>query len=280
MTIGDVRDVESLYAPMKGMDIIFHLAAEHRDDVEPESLYFDVNVQGAENLVTAAKRSGCKKVVFTSSVAVYPLNVEAPNENFTPAPFNAYGASKLAAEQVFRKWVDDNSDASVTAVRPCVIFGEGNRGNVFNLLKQVDAGTFLMIGDGQNRKSMAYVGNLVPFLISRMQAPSGFHLYNYADKPDLTTNELIAIAHDSLSKRGWLSNVRLPYAIGLMGGYCCDVAAKLTGRKFPISSIRVKKFCSETTVNTSKLELEKYARPFTLEQGLRRMIAAEFNGKR
>ena len=52
----------------------------------------------------------------------------------------------------------------MTIIRPTVIFGEKNRGNVYNLLKQIASGKFLMIGKGQNRKSMAYVGNVVAFI--------------------------------------------------------------------------------------------------------------------
>jgi nucleoside-diphosphate-sugar epimerase len=204
------------------------------------------------------------------------LNGKCPTEEFTPAPFNAYGRSKLAAEGVFRQWSSENPDTSVTVVRPCVVFGEGNRGNVYNLLKQVYSQTFLMIGNGSNRKSLAYVGNIVPFLISAINKGPGFRLYNYADKPDLTTNELIAIARNGMRRNGLLSKIRLPYSAGMFGGYCCDMLAALTQKKLPISSIRVKKFCAETTVGTSKLELEKFERPFTLEEGLRRTIASEF----
>lgn len=273
---GDVRHREDLCPVAERQEAIFHLAAEHRDDVSPISLYEEVNVRGAENVVYAAKQADCKRIIFTSSVAVYPLNAGCPDETATPAPFNPYGASKLAAEQVFQQWAAKDPSVSLVIVRPCVVFGEGNRGNVYNLLKQVASGTFLMIGGGQNRKSLAYVGNLVPFLVSCLQAPPGVHLYNYADKPDLTTNELIAIARQALGRKGFMSRIRLPYFLGLAAGYGCDVAGALLRKRLPISSIRIKKFCAETTVATAKLEREGFKRPFTLEEGLRRMIAAEF----
>ena len=68
----------------------------------------------------------------------------------------------------------------------------------------------------------------------------------------------------------------LPYWVGLLGGYTFDILAKVTGKKFPISSIRIKKFTAETTVNTDKLLESGFKEPFTLEEGLQRMIRYEF----
>ena len=274
--LGDVQNREQLCRAVQGQEAVFHLAAEHRDDVTPQSLYGEVNVGGARNLVEAAKQADCRRLIFTSSVAVYSLNAHCPSEAFPPAPFNAYGHSKLAAEEIFRAWAAEDPELSITVVRPCVVFGEGNRGNVYNLLKQVHGGTFLMVGDGNNRKSLAYVRNLVPFLISALNDGPGFRLFNYADKPDLSTNEIIRIARENLGRSGCVSRLRLPYSVGLAAGYCFDMVASVIRRKLPVSSIRVRKFCAETSVDASKIETMGFQRQFTLEEGLRRMIAAEF----
>jgi len=98
--LGDVRDAKALQQAVAGHDFIYHLAAEHRDDVRPHSLYDDVNVGGARNLVTAAENEGVHRIVFTSSVAVYPLDALTPDERSRPQPFNRYGQSKHEAEKV------------------------------------------------------------------------------------------------------------------------------------------------------------------------------------
>jgi len=70
--------------------------------------------------------------------------------------------SKWQAEEVLRKWYDKNpQERNLNILRPAVIFGERNRGNVYNLLKQISSGAFRMVGKGDNKKSMAYVGDIV-----------------------------------------------------------------------------------------------------------------------
>lgn len=272
--IGDVRDINALIEASKGIDVIYNLAAEHADNVTPFTLYEEVNVGGAKNVVLAVKANDIKHIVFTSSVAIYGLNRGEPDESYDPQPFNEYGRTKYEAEKIFLEWAGENIMNSLTIVRPSVIFGENNRGNVYNLIKLIASGRFLMVGNGENKKSMGYVGNIAVFLASRVNVSKGIHIYNFAGKPDLSSNEIVDIIKKSLNLQG--NTLSLPYFIGLFGGYVFDILAKVTGKKFPISSIRIKKFNAETTVNTDKLLKSGFKEPFTLEEGLQRMIFHEF----
>jgi nucleoside-diphosphate-sugar epimerase len=158
-----------------------------------------------------------------------------------------------------------------------VVFGPGNRGNVFNLLDQIQRGRFLMVGSGKNRKSMAYVGNVSPFLVSWLRMPAGTRLLNYADKPDLSVAELVDIVNGALGRKPSLRDrLRIPYFVGLMAGYCFDAAARITRSKYPLSSIRVRKFCAQTTISTQRLEATGFQRRFSLKQALEEWILHEF----
>ena len=274
VVLGDVRDEKALTEACRGMDIIYNLAAEHADDVTPLSLYSDVNVGGAKNVVKAAAANGIKKIVFTSSVAIYGLNRGEPDESFEPRPFNEYGRTKSEAEKIFLQWAEDDPTNALTIVRPSVVFGEKNRGNVYNLIKQIASRKFLMVGDGRNRKSMSYVGNISAFLASLVNAKESIEIYNFAGKPDLSSKEIVNIVQDELGIQSKIPSA--PYWLGLMGGYVFDMLAKITGKKFPVSSIRVKKFTAETTVATKRLEESGFKEPYTLEEGLQRMIKYEF----
>ena len=273
---GDVRVQEQMDEQLKGADLVVLLAAQHRDDVTPTSLYYDTNVGGMEVTLKAMEKNGIKRLVFFSSVAVYGLNKPNPNENYSPKePFNHYGKSKWQAEQVADKWHQNHPDWNIDIIRPTVIFGERNRGNVYNLLNQIQSGHFLMVGKGENQKSMAYVGNIVAFVRFMIEnVKEGYNVFNYIDKPDLTMNELVAHVSDVLKKH--IPATHFPYWMGMMGGYCFDLLANITGKKLTVSSVRVKKFCATTQFDSSKAMNSGFVPPFTLKEGLARTLEFEF----
>jgi nucleoside-diphosphate-sugar epimerase len=275
VTIGDVRDKEALNRAIKGFDVIFNLAAEHRDDVTPKSLYMEVNVGGAENVCNAADDNGVRKIIFTSSVAVYGFTEKETDESGELKPFNDYGKTKLQAEKVYYRWQQKGDDRSLVIIRPTVVIGEGNRGNVYNLLRQIVSGNFVMVGKGHNIKSIAYVENVAAFLVHALSFTTGYHLFNYADKPDFDMNTLVSMVNRKMGRRSG-AGVRLPYWIGYLGGLCFDVAAKITGKKFHISAVRMKKFCANTQFISSSINETGFVPPFTLSEGLERTIQYEF----
>ena len=136
--IADVRDVTTLRNTITG-DVVVNLAAVHRDDVRDKAEYQRTNADGAENVALVCEEKGIDKIVFTSTVAVYGFAEPGTDESGAINPFNEYGRTKFEAEEKLRAW-HANGDKSLIIVRPTVIFGEGNRGNVFNLLNQIASG--------------------------------------------------------------------------------------------------------------------------------------------
>jgi nucleoside-diphosphate-sugar epimerase len=273
-TIGNILNKEEIKISEKITHVVL-LAAEHQDNVSPTSLYYDVNVDGTKNVLQKMDQIGIKHLIFTSSVAVYGLNKKNPDENHRTAPFNHYGKSKWEAEKVIKEWyLKDPHEKSVTIIRPTVIFGERNRGNVYNLLKQISSGRFMMIGKGKNKKSMAYVGNVVAFIKFCIQKKdSGYNIYNYADIPDYTMLELSSIIESKMNLS--VPKIRIPYWLGMLGGYGFDLLSLLIRKKLPISSVRVKKFCATTQFNSNKAH-HSFKAPYTLKQGLENTLEYEF----
>ncbi|CAN4273117.1 WcaG Nucleoside-diphosphate-sugar epimerases [Methylophilaceae bacterium] len=273
--IADVRNASDLEECIEQAAQIINLAAEHRDDVYPLSLYQDVNVTGAINVCNAARKKNVKTIVFTSSVAVYGFAPIGTSESGKIAPFNEYGRTKYEAEQVYKSWQAESADdRTLVIVRPTVVFGERNRGNVFNFLKQIASGRFVMVGGGQNRKSMAYVENVAAFLEYALTFKSGVHIYNYIDKPDFTMNTLVSHVNQLLGRSAKI-RMRLPYALGLIVGNMFDLVAKVANKKFPISAIRVKKFCANS-VYESALAETGFVPPFPLMDAIERTVRYEF----
>lgn len=271
VAIGDVRDARALAAAAQGNECIINLAAEHRDDVRPAARYSEVNVGGARNLVDAAVECGVPRLVFLSTAALYGLDQPCADESAAISPLNAYARSKAAAEEIYTQWAGAEPGRSLLTLRSVVVFGEGNQGNVYNLIQQIRRRRFVMVGSGGNRKSMAYVGNLVEFICQRLDATPGCELFNYADPPDKTTHDLVAQLCALLQRPA--PTFSIPYWLGLAAGYAGDALALLSSRPLALSSIRVRKFCANTQVSSACLDATGFARPFTLDQGLARTIA-------
>lgn len=273
--IADVRDQQTLCSVVENTNVLINLAAEHRDDVKPKSLYDEVNVQGARNLCDVARKKNISKIIFTSSVAVYGFAPLDTGEDGAINPFNDYGRTKYEAEQVFKEWLNEKPlERSLVIIRPTVIFGEQNRGNVYNLLKQIASGRFLMIGAGKNKKSMAYVENIAAFIEFSLTAKPGVHIYNYIDKPDLDMNTLVSKVNGILGKSESVG-IRLPLWIGYLAGYFFDFLAYVTGKSLPISSIRVKKFSSNTLFSSS-VSKSGFVAPVKLVEALEKTVCYEF----
>jgi nucleoside-diphosphate-sugar epimerase len=272
--IADIRSI----APLNEVIIdgaVLNLAAVHRDDITNPEEYYSTNVEGARVLCEVCEEKGINKIVFTSSVAVYGFAAPGTGEEGAIDPFNEYGRTKALAEDVYREWREkDPENRSLIIVRPTVVFGEGNRGNVYNLLNQINSGAFAMIGNGKNKKSMAYVENLSAFLVKCIESDEKYAVYNYVDTPDFTMNELVSLVRGKLRGKSSVG-IRIPKFIGLIAGYTADVLAKL-GVKLPISSIRVKKFCASSEFSSAKQELDGFEAPFSLQEGLDRTLEAEF----
>lgn len=273
--LGDITKGTFAKNSFDNFSAIINLAAEHKDNVYPISLYDEVNVNGARNICDFARTCNIKKIVFTSSVAVYGFAPVGTDESGLISPFNDYGRTKWEAEQIYKEWQSEDPHQRVLViVRPTVVFGEQNRGNVFNLLRQIASGKFVMIGNGLNRKSMAYVENVAAFLEYSLGFKPGVHIYNYIDKPDFTMNSLVAHVNRLLGKSAEIK-FRLPFILGLLIGYCFDFVAKITGKKFPISAIRVKKFCANS-VYTSTIESTGFISPVPLIEAIASTVRFEF----
>ncbi len=273
--IADVRSIDQLRNSISNESIIINLAAEHKDDVRPLSLYEDVNINGAINVCKVARDKDVKTIIFTSSVAVYGFALVGTDESGEISPFNEYGRTKYEAEQVYKKWQRESPESrTLVIIRPTVIFGEQNRGNVYNLLRQIASGKFVMIGTGENRKSMAYVENVAAFIEHCFNCKPGIHTYNYIDKPDFNMNTLVSMVNSILGRPKKIK-IHLPYWVGLMVGRLFDFFAAVTRRRLNISSIRVKKFCSNSVYNTA-IDQTGFEAPVPIETAIRQTVRYEF----
>jgi nucleoside-diphosphate-sugar epimerase len=120
---------------------------------------------------------------------------------------------------------------------------------------------------------MCYVKNLTRFLVECTRFDDRHLIVNYADGPDLSVKELVELVRRELNMTPRF-DIGLPYPLGLTAGYLADCIGLVTGRSYAISSQRIRKFCADTRIATCVLDELEFRRPFSLDEGLRRMIGS------
>jgi nucleoside-diphosphate-sugar epimerase len=170
MIVGDVRDTQVVARAVAGCDVVFNNVAQvplARD----EQLLRSVNVDGTLNLLREAKLAGVGKVVHTSSSAVFGIPASNPVLLTTePAPVEAYGRAKLAAERACQVAVSDGLD--VTIIRPRTILGHGRLG-IFGILFDwvADGADIFVLGKGDNRYQLVHADDLAEVCLLAAASP-------------------------------------------------------------------------------------------------------------
>ncbi len=277
---GDIRDKAKMLEAAEGCEAILHLAAAHHDFGISREEFFSVNEHGAEVICAAMDEARIRSICFYSSVAVYGEIAEPITEESTPQPTSDYGQSKLAGEKVFHAWVDKGAaERTCLVIRPTVTFGERNFANMYSLIRQIHSGKFLPIGDGRNIKSLSYVENIVDasmYLWGLDQAERtnpvgpGFHVFNYIEKPDMTSREITAACYESLGKK--MPGFSIPLPLAVLMGLPFDVVIALTGKNLPVSTARMKKLCKQTKYEADKVRSRGFVPKVTLREGIDRMV--------
>lgn len=268
----NILDDDVIDRAMADVDLIIHLAAEHKDFGVPESLYYQVNVDGTEKLLQHASRHQIRNFIFFSSVAVYGDSRVPTNEALAPAPESPYGKSKLLAEQRIEAWVAQAPERKGVIVRPTVIFGPYNRANMYRLIQSVARRRYVGVGHGANIKSIGYVENVAAaalFLMERMKP--GIEIYNYADSPHMRTRDLIACLAKGLRVK--VPSLRIPRPLALACAFPLDLVAKATSKDLPLTAKRIAKFTDSTHHQADKILRVGFAPPYSLEAGIQRTIA-------
>ncbi len=270
---GDIRDAAAVRAAIPGCDAVLHLAAAHHDfGIEPDT-YFDVNERGTQVICDVMDEFQVRSICFYSTVAVYGDAPEPHHESSPTAPNSPYGASKLAGERVLEAWSERGEGRNVIVIRPTVTYGPRNFANMYSLIRQIDSGKFFQVGAGSNIKSLSYVENIVEattFLWAKDdRAP--FEVFNYIDKPDLTSSQIAAAVYESLGKRP--PKVRVPMWAALLAAAPFDAVIKTTGKNLPVSSARVKKlFSTQTKFEADRVRQAGFVAKASVREGIDRMV--------
>jgi nucleoside-diphosphate-sugar epimerase len=255
------------------VDVIIHLAgiAQDVDNNIDAKTYFAVNTELTEKIFEFFLKSNASKFIFFSSVkaAAESVAVEYLTEDAAPAPKGPYGESKIKAEEYLLSKLSqaEKLQKKVYIVRPCMIHGPGNKGNLNLLYQVVSKGIPWPLGAFDNRRSFCSIDTVsfvVEQLIVRDNIPSG--IYQVCDDEALSTNELIRLINESLGKKTLIW--KLPK--GLMNS-----AASVGGAlKLPLNKERLRKLTENYVVSNERIKralgIEKM--PVSTRDGIRKTL--------
>lgn len=274
----DLREPDSYVSALSIVDHIHHLAAAKGDWGIAREEYFRDNYEATRALLAAARSAGIRRWIFYSTVSVLGPSQEPLAEDAPRRPVNPYGESKAECELLFHRYVMEDPLAHVVTIRPSVVYGPGNpwNTNIFRLIDAVYRRRFLMVGRGREVKTTSYIENLVDvhmFLFGRQLEKMcvGHELYHYVDEPGETTASLVAHICRLLGKRQ--PSLHLPLALAAPVAVVADMMASITGIDLPITSARIRKFCTATNFSSAKIRAAGFQQRVDNEEALRRTVA-------
>ena len=263
---GDVRQPID-WCPGEEITLVANFAAVHREPGHESSEYYESNLYGAENVCDWAEQVGCNRIIFSSSIAPYGPSESVRDERSTPVPESAYGGSKLAAEKIHQIWQAREKQRQLVIVRPGVVFGPGEGGNVSRLIKAVKKRYFFYMGNKQTRKAGTYVKELCRAMIwvlnSEKAKADGVSLFNMSMNPGPSIQEYVEAIARVAEIRVWVPSV--PSALLFVVAYAIEVVARPLGIQHPFSPVRIKKLIRSNNILPTYLMEQGYEYQYSLD---------------
>ena len=249
------EDPMRLADAMRGCDALVHLAAHahqtRRTTAEDRALFQSVNVELTKRLYRAAEDVGVAHFLFVSSIgAISSMSDDLINESTAPNPSNDYGRSKLEAEQQLRK-ISAGCGTAITIIRPCLIYGRGNPGNLARLATAIDRKIPLPVGSIRNRRSFAYIDSVTGFILQALCNPKALgEDFNVADDEFLSTADICQSIATAKGKKAFI--VKAPVGFLRVVGRIGDFAGRLAGRSFGIDSYSIERLTGSLPCSNRK----------------------------
>ncbi len=239
----DARIPLAAQLPSLDPDWIFNFAAVHREPGHEAHAYFDTNLAGARNAVDYATATGCRNILFTSSIAVYGPTSGPTSETSPLYPVTPYGISKLCAELIQDGWQQAGPGRRLLVCRPGVIYGPGDPGNILRMIRAVKRGYFLFPGRRSLRKSYGYIEGLLDSFEFAIDGGLARLTFNYVERETETLGRLVELIQDHFGRRVPTVSVPLP----LLQAVAALVQVATRGRS-AVHPVRVRKAAVSTHI--------------------------------
>lgn len=264
---GDVTNKIDWY-PDENISLVANFAAVHREPGHEAQEYFHCNILGAENICSWSEKIGCERIIFSSSIAPYGPSESVMDEKSLPVPTTAYGSSKLVAEKIHEVWQSRNiTNRQLVIVRPGVVFGPGEGGNVSRLIKAVKKRYFFYTGNKDTRKAGVYVKelcNAMTWVLNTNKSKNNLVIFNMSMNPGPSIEEYVNTITKVLNKSIFIPSVHEKFL--LIASYFIDALCKIFRLNHPFSPIRIKKLNKSNNILPTYLINHNYKYLYTLEE--------------
>jgi nucleoside-diphosphate-sugar epimerase len=264
---------------LDGIDAVVHLAGvAHRMEEQSatlDNLFDQVNHQATASLARAiGRQGGIERFLFASSVAVHgepeawPLTAQSPCRPTTP-----YGLSKLNAEQAIGEALT-GSTVAWGIIRPVLVYGPGNPGNMARLLGLIRRGIPVPVRSTPNQRHFLYLGNLLSAVQAflRHEAPPAGKAWLIADREAVSTRELVGLLAQALGRPG--RTLVLPDPLLKATAWTGDLL-RAAGIPSPWTTDALRKLLGDFVVDARPIQEDLgWLPPFTLEEGVRSAVQA------
>ena len=248
--------------------VLYNLAAVHREPGHRSEEYFETNLPGAEAACSWAAENGCQRIVFTSSISPYGPSEAIKNELSIPTPESAYGSSKLVAEKIHLAWqAADATRRKLLILRPGVVFGPGEGGNVTRLVRSLVKGYFVYMGNRNTRKAAGYVKELCHVIqfglegLEEQDLPS--LLLNFSLDPAPALEQFVLTIQNTAGIRRPVLSV--PRGFLLAASHVIATLSGMVGVRQSINPVRVRKLFRSTNIEPLRLRQLGYRYRFSLQ---------------
>lgn len=272
ITRGDIRYKKDVWRAMKGVNIVYHLAALNIDGGKYYSKeeYQEVNVEGTQNLLEACQDKKIKKFILFSSIAVYGLpawvgNIKNWNEKRVKQPKEIYGDSKLKAEE---KVIEASKKYRLPyiIIRPTSVYGPRDKRNLLELYRAIKKHLFFYIGDGKNKMDYVFVKDVARAAYLAQKSKLKIGDYIIGSGTPLTLNQVVYYVASSIN--GSVSSLCIPKSLAIFLSYIVKFISKIIGIKPILFPQRVKVMTTDCYFDISKARKEiDYIPIFSFEQG-------------
>ncbi len=273
---GDVRDPLAMKTAAAGCEMVFHLAgkAHALDEVKgDEKMYRAINTDGTRHVLEGAVAGGAKALVLFSSVKVMGEGgSRCLDESFDGSPETPYGRSKLEAERVALE-VGRQTGLHVCCLRLPLVYGIGNKGNLYRMIAAMDRGLFPPWPPLENRRSLVHVSNVIQAALLAATSPAAAgRCYVVTDARPYSIRELYERIYVALGRP--IPRWHVPLGVLRMLGVAGDVIGRIRGKRFIFDSDALTKLVGSAWYSSQRISRELGYRPLvSLESALPDIIA-------